>query len=696
MLHELYPNGLPTLDTKGGQDQVFEQASCPPLENQRIHSVKEEFAKGDVWLTTREGGQLLNEPQRTVKHRCKVGIYTSKMVIGNGGEQYRILLSSLPESAQVRYWQELTMTKWQSLRPEARKLSRKAEEVALKRADLVRIYLEDCDRPAVTGGSVVERKKMFVARFNLGEWPDLLEVIGETSYKTLERWRKALSDGHSDPFVLAPRYGTTRKVTGESIRTVTADHGKILLGYALGPNRLKQSEAIRAARNDYAAAGMDCSISDKTLRRWLDDWRMANADLWTLLRHGEKSLNDTISPYIIRDREAVEVGDIVTADGHVLNFWIINPATGKPKRMMLVLVYDFRSNYPLGWEIMPTENTEAIASAYRRTILRLGFSPRVFYLDNGRAFRAQFFSGTKDFRQAGVDGLFERLGSKVVHAQPYHGQSKTVERFFGAFEELERSIASYTGTSIDNKPGHMHRGEKFLGRLQRDLYGGSAISLADAHTFIAAWFDEYVTRPSSGALNGQTPQEVLEESLERVRQQPDFESRQVSPSDLAYLMMTSKVTTLYANGIRFDGTYYYSEELYTLDKGQTNRLVMRYDMQDRDMILVYTDDGQFVCEARRADKIHPAAQHLGTASNVLALQSALARKKTLKASTMQTASAFARGLHTQTTPPMEKVQKQKNKPLLLTTAPPFDELAIPTIALFESDLDDDQPTFERT
>jgi putative transposase len=112
--------------------------------------------------------------------------------------------------------------------------------------------------------------------------------------------------------------------------------------------------------------------------------------------------------------------------------------------MTLILFYDMRSNMPLGWEIMPTENTAAISSALRRAVLRLGKYPRVVYLDNGRAFKARFFKGCQDFDEAGYSGLYERMGCQTIYAWPYHGQSKTVERFFGSFVELERLCPTYS------------------------------------------------------------------------------------------------------------------------------------------------------------------------------------------------------------------------------------------------------------
>ena len=123
--------------------------------------------------------------------------------------------------------------------------------------------------------------------------------------------------------------------------------------------------------------GIEDNLSDKTFRRFLDDWISTHYDVWIFNREGAKAWNDKVAFYIERDINLLKVGDILVADGHTLNFEIINPYNGKPKRMVMILWYDMKSNFPLGWEIMPTENIKAIASALRRAILRLGKYPQI-------------------------------------------------------------------------------------------------------------------------------------------------------------------------------------------------------------------------------------------------------------------------------------------------------------------------------
>lgn len=59
---------------------------------------------------------------------------------------------------------------------------------------------------------------------------------------------------------------------------------------------------------------------------------MLTNDKWVLHREGEKAFNDKVAPYIERDASLLEAGDVLIADGHTLNFQVINPFTGKPQR----------------------------------------------------------------------------------------------------------------------------------------------------------------------------------------------------------------------------------------------------------------------------------------------------------------------------------------------------------------------------
>lgn len=77
---------------------------------------------------------------------------------------------------------------------------------------------------------------------------------------------------------------------------------------------------------------------------------------------------------------------------------------------------------------MLEENTQAITSALRNSIINLGKIPKVCYQDNGKAFRSKFFTG--DFYESGIGGLFAKLDIAPAFAQPYNARAKVIERFF--------------------------------------------------------------------------------------------------------------------------------------------------------------------------------------------------------------------------------------------------------------------------
>jgi putative transposase len=289
--------------------------------------------------------------------------------------------------------------------------------------------------------------------------------------------------------------------------------------------------------------------------------------------------------------------------------------------MTLIVWLDMKSSFPLGWEIMPTENTQAISAALRRAIIALGKYPQVAYLDNGKAFKSRFFNNT-EFDESGFEGLYKRLGMKTIFAWPYHGQSKTVERFFGTFAELERWAPTYSGTSIENKPPRMMRGEKLHRRLYNKVVGDNVLTMEQAHRAIAAWFEQYAQRPQRGHLEGRSPADwFLEEK-----------GPGVDKAELTYLMMTRTCRAIRQNGISLPickkhtnqpGTNYYHPALY----GRRHTAIVKYDIQDPSIIYVFDQNNEFICEATPIEKDHPAAYILGTSEDQEKLKKHIELKK---------------------------------------------------------------------
>lgn len=494
-----------------------------------------------------------------------------------------------------------------------------ADRIALARADLLRLYDE-----AVSAAPWGERKRVraeFVSAFNAGgSHPLLYSLLGRVSEETLEAWRRKASQGQTES--LRDRRGAWRR----GRHGLTPEQEEIVIRCAVHPHAPRVSEAIRLAKAVMASRGIANGHSERTYRRFIDEWRRRNHHLWVMGREGEKAWNDRCAAYIERDYDAIAVGDVLVADGHILNFEVINPFTGKPCRMTLIVWLDMKSSYPAGWEIMPTENTAAIAAALRRAIIRLGKIPQVAYLDNGKAFASRFFGG-RDLEQEGFAGLFARLGVRTIFAWPYHGQSKTVERFFGSFGELERLAPTYVGTSIADKPPRLKRGERMHRRLHEKATGGVCLTLEQAHRAVAAWFDMYAERPQRGHLAGRTPLEVF-----LAGRGPG-----VDRDRLAFLMMASAGRTIHRNGISFLGRNYYHPALY----GRRHQATVRYDLQDPGALWVFdARDESFICVAEPVEKVHPAATALGSDADRERLAAAIRRYQDQRREAAASARAF--------------------------------------------------------
>jgi len=476
----------------------------------------------------------------------------------------------------------------------------------MAKADLLRLYTQSISS---TGhGRKMQTRIVFMRAYNSGMvYPALYDRLGPVSWQTIEGWKRAVKTT-GETFELCDNRGFCKRGN----RILTYEQGQILLRCALHPNKPLISEAIRMAWSIMHTNGISNGHSETTYRRWLKDWISTHHEIWTFTREGATAWNDDCAMYIERDYTLINVGSILVADGHTLNFDIMNPWTGKPKRMTLILWYDMKSNFPLGWEIMPTENTQAISAALRRAIIQLGKYPQVAYLDNGRAFRARFFQNT-NFEEAGFDGIYKRLGMKTIFAWPYHGQSKTVERFFGSLAEMERMMPTYTGTSIESKPPRMNRGEKLHRRVYEKIMGDQCLTMEQAHCLIAKWFDEYVQRPQRGHLDGRAPVDLFLEE----------KGPGIDKAELTYLMMSEENRTIHRNGIHIHGQNYYDPALY----GRRHPVTIKYDLQDTSEIYVYGPNDEYICAARPVEKVHPAANILGTTEDQERLKEHIEMKK---------------------------------------------------------------------
>ena len=490
----------------------------------------------------------------------------------------------------------------------------KCKQIALARLDIVHQWLEFRKQSQ----NKLQADYDFVKLHNTSN-SYLFEILGKISRGSLHRWYSMLN-GAEDYTKLLPQY----KYSGvNDYRTVLSDKEiKIFMGLLLHPNRLSIGKAIALTKYKLKENGQSFIPADITFRRYAKWFKDNNYDKWILARDGEKALSDKVEPYIKRDASLLEVGDILVADGHKLAFQVINPFTGKPCRATLVGFLDWKSTALVGYEIMLEENTQCIASALRNAIINLDMVPKIVYQDNGRAFRAKYFTDDKGFTELGFQGLYSKLGIETVFARPYNARAKVIERFFKEFQEgFEKLLPSYIGSSIQNKPAYMMRNEK----LHKSWHNEYIPTIEETIKMIDMWLSF-----KNSQLCPNAPDKTIAEVLsERKRQNIDINT-------LDDLMLATEVKTIQRNGIRFLNCDYFDERLY----GFKSKVLIKYNLFDLRSIKVYTPKGEYLCTAERVTETHPMAKLLGNVKDYEDYKQKIVRQRQLKKKTVESVKKY--------------------------------------------------------
>jgi putative transposase len=424
-----------------------------------------------------------------------------------------------------------------------------------------------------------EAIKIFLEKYRAGILlPEVSKEIKKISISTLRHWDYLERAGGVK--ALIPQYHAP------AARLITEIEKHVLLNCLLHQNRLKIGTAIKFTKTFLAYKKIDSPSSESRLRRFADDFRKTHYPTWVSAREGAKALNDKCLPYIERDWRLLTVGEGLVADGHRLNFQVINPFTGKPCRATIVLFWDWKSAYPLGWEIMIEESMQCIASALRNAILTLGKIPKWLLIDNGKAFKAKCFTSEIELEDGILYGMFATLGIHTHFSQAYNAQEKPLERFWGTFNNwFERLLPSYTGASINDKPAYMRRNEKEA----QARHNKWIPKIEQIQELLHNWIDFYADQPSRGR-DGMRPREIFEAE----------KGPGVDPAELCHLMMAKEKMRVHRNGVTFNGWHYFDEALSNIK----DYVVGKYSLSDYSKIYCFYKNN-FLCVAKPIEPVHP-------------------------------------------------------------------------------------------
>lgn len=205
------------------------------------------------------------------------------------------------------------------------------------------------------------------------------------------------------------------------------------------------------------------------------------------------------------------------------------------------------------------------------------------------------------------------MGIKSVFARPYNARAKVIERFFKEFqEEFEKMMISYCGSSIENKPAWMKRGEKLHKELHRKMTKNYIPTVQEVIKYIDCWIDYHNSKICPNDKN-----KTIKEMLQQVQKQ------EIDKNILNDLMMKTEVRTINRGELTFLGLHFRNDFLIDLRE----KVFIRYSLFDLSKVYVYTVKGEFLCTARQVKKVHPMANYLGSVKDMEEFKQQIQKQK---------------------------------------------------------------------
>lgn len=293
-------------------------------------------------------------------------------------------------------------------------------------------------------------------------------------------------------------------------------------------------------------------------------------------------------PYNKRVTEGMWPNDVWVADGHKFDAEVINPNTGQIFRPEVTSIIDWATRRIVGFAINVAESTLATLDALRDGISRVGMF-RIFYVDNG--------SG---FANATIREVVERLGGEMTHSLPYNSQARgVIERSHRTIlVRLAKEFDSYIGADMDkeaaNKVHRISRADLKKGHQPRFIP-----TLNEFYERLAIALDEYNHSPHRGLTkirDAETGRFRHPSPMEAWRQGEADGFVALKPSiELSLLLVRPQDLRVTHKGlVRTNGASYFLQDLVPLHGEQVR---VAWDYRDASTVAVFSLDGDLIGEA---------------------------------------------------------------------------------------------------
>jgi hypothetical protein len=556
------------------------------------------------WLSASEIAVFIESDKRVINRRAVNEHWVSRNQKARGGTHRLFQLAALPEDVQTAYAESLAInlndlqsqlkpasmpdkkvilanhnarSGGQSDVPALEKASDKKRRIAKLRARVIHAW-DESDLSAAE----------FVFEYNEGRAASEIKaelggksICQSTLYNWLAKYQKYDEAG------LVPQY-KERGGFGASLDKRTKE---LLWYYYLNKNKPSIAQVIRKLDEKE-----QIKITANIVYRYIQ--HEIPGSVKDYFRKGKKYFHDHYESYINIDYTRYRSMEMVVYDHKTLDFASrIQRADGWHRaRLVLTCILDKRSRMILGWWVDEVPSTITIIRATRMMVEKYG-CPDSGQFDNGKDFTSYWFTGDAWNEQHNKFGTKEKktmscvtedLGMASHFTEPYHGQSKHIERHFGFFAiEFDKSFESYLGSNTSDRhdESRLYVGS-FDGAPMRAIEELPTIEeTRELFAKFAEWYNTKWKHTGQG-MNGKTPDAVFKENLHG--------RRDLQAGWAKYVWTRREIKTVQRDGVSYEGGWYYNPAMQAIT-GQ--EVELRISIDDIGTAYIFNLAGEYLYEA---------------------------------------------------------------------------------------------------
>jgi len=525
-----------------------------------------------IWLSVSEIRKLTLNTPRAIQLKAKRQNWTCRIVDGNGGKQYRYCLSDLPSDIQTAYAESIGKN-IEELQAQFKKdvnrektIVKKAsvenyngrgaktieikniEAISLNYLEVASMRLKIIEAYNASGLSAKEFSDVYNKDLILPELKNELGKYGRVTVHTLYEWmpryeRYGLAG-------LAPQYAASKGGAGHLLDGKAKE---IIQALYLNINK----PSIASVHRDIEQFGYKINY-DIVLRYIKNE---IPESVKTFYRMGKTAFHNKFEPYIERDYTLLRSMEMVCSDFMTCD--ILCRKGNKILRAKVCVAEDMRSRKIVGWSLQETANSLGVLRVFEKMTMLYGLCDG-WYIDNGKEYRNYWLCGdswkamrTKlDLSTLNLAaGVLNECGTKIIFCEPYHGQSKPIERFWGFVHiEFEKRFSTYIGSNTADRADEKKVYYKSVNKMKKEDLDAIP-TFEEVRRKLRDFFEWYNDNwhHSGQGMDGKTPNQVFEENLK--------ERRDIPENMRKFIFSRREECVIARNGVTMDGISYYNPQL---------------------------------------------------------------------------------------------------------------------------------------